>query len=93
MNRAIRERGRERAVDEPVLLDEREASEPPACDCHLEVVATARAIDHGNLPGLGERIAQKILEAAGHLDGWSVIGVPAGTGQTKPGCAIARRQG
>ncbi|HYM64433.1 MAG TPA: hypothetical protein VES61_07115 [Gaiellaceae bacterium] len=27
------------------------------------------------------------------LDGWSVIGVPAGTGQTKPGCAIARRQG
>ena len=28
-----------------------------------------------------------------HLDGWSVIGVPAGTGQAKPGCAIARRQG
>ena len=67
MNRAIRERGRERVVDESMLLDEREARELSACDCHLEVVATAGAIDHGNLPGLGERLAQKILEAACHL--------------------------
>ncbi len=67
MNRAIRERGRERGVDEAVLLDEREAREPPADDGHLEVVATARAIDHGDLPGVRERLAQKILEAASHL--------------------------
>jgi hypothetical protein len=66
VNRAIRERGRERVVDEPVLLDEREACESYACDRHLEVVAAARAIDHGNLSGLGERLAQKILEAVSH---------------------------
>jgi hypothetical protein len=65
-----------------VLLDERKAREPSARDCHLEVVATAGAIDHGDLPGIGERLAQKVLKAAGHLDGWSVIVVPAGTGQT-----------
>ena len=68
MNRAIRERGRERVVDKSMLLDERKVREPSACDCHLEVVATARAIDDGDLPRLGERLAQKILEAAGHLD-------------------------
>ena len=66
MNRAIRERGRERVVDEPVLLDEREAGETPACDCHLEVVATTRAIDDRDLAGLGKRLAQKVLEAGGH---------------------------
>ena len=67
MNRAIRERGRERVIDESMLLDEREARELRACDCHLEMVATAGAVDDGNLPGPGERLAQKILEAAGHL--------------------------
>jgi len=74
VNRAIRERGRERVVDKSMLLDERKVSEPSACDCHLEVVAATRAIDHGDLPGLGERLAQKILEAANHL-GDDTIGV------------------
>ena len=67
MNRAILERGCERVVDEPVLLHERKAPEPPACDGYLEVVATARAVDHSDLPGFGERLSQKILEAASHL--------------------------
>ena len=67
MNRAIRERGRERVVDEAVLLDEREAREPPADDGHLEVVATPCAVVYGDLSGLRERVAQKILEAGGHL--------------------------
>ena len=68
MNRAICERGCERVVDEPVLLDEREARKASACDRDLEVVATAGAIVNGDLPGLGERLAQKILEALGHPD-------------------------
>ena len=29
----------------------------------------------------------------GSLDGWSALVVLAGTGQTKPGCAIVSRQG
>ena len=67
MNRAICERGCERVVDEPVLLDEREAREPRACDRHLEMVTPTRAVEDGDIPGLGERLAQKILEAAAHL--------------------------
>jgi hypothetical protein len=35
----------------------------------------------------------KLSGHGGSLDGWSVIAVPAGTGQTKPGCAIVRRRG
>jgi hypothetical protein len=31
------------------------------------VVATACAVDDGDLPGLRERLAQKILEAMSHL--------------------------
>jgi hypothetical protein len=35
----------------------------------------------------------KLSGHGGSLDGWSVIDMPAGTGQTKQGRAIARRQG
>ena len=66
MNRAICERGRERVINEPVLLDERKAGKTLACDCYLEVVATTGAIDDRDLAGLGKRLTQKILEAGGH---------------------------
>ena len=58
------------------------------------VEATSRT---GRLEGRDEqRPLPDVYKLSGHggsLDGWSVIDMPAGTGQTKPGCAIARRQG
>ena len=52
----------ERLVDEPVLLDEREAIEAAARDRHLEVVAAARAVLDPELARIGERVAQKRFE-------------------------------
>ena len=53
---AVGERRRERVVDEPVLLDEREAVEAVAFDRHLEVVAAARAVGDRELGRVGERV-------------------------------------
>ena len=58
----------------------------------------ARPADHcrdGHLDpeDLEELATDRVSVQANHLDGWSVIGVAAGTDQTKPGCAIVRRQG
>ena len=62
MDGSVGERRRERVVDEPVLLDEREAVEAVALDRHLEVVAAARAIGDRELAGVGERGAQQRLQ-------------------------------
>ena len=55
MDGSVGERRRERVVDEPVLLDEREPVEAVALDRHLEVVAAARAIGDRELGGVRER--------------------------------------
>jgi len=44
MNRAIPEGGCEGIVDEPVLLEQRQAAETRACDRDLEVVPAAGAV-------------------------------------------------
>ena len=62
MDGAIRERGCERVVDEPVLVDERQALEARAHDRHLEVVAAARAVDDGELCGVGKGVPEQRLE-------------------------------
>jgi hypothetical protein len=66
VNGAIGERGRERVVDEPVLLDEGETLEAPARNGHLEVIAAAGAVLDGELSGVRERVAEKLLEAGRH---------------------------
>ena len=62
MDGSVGERRRQRVVDEPVLLDEREAVEAVALDRHLEVVAAARAIGDRELIGVGEGCAQHRLQ-------------------------------
>src|SRR5439155_22101616 len=67
VNGAIRERGGERAVDELVLLDEREALEAGARDRHLEVVAAAGAVRDRDLVA-GKRVAQESLQPLRHFE-------------------------
>ena len=64
MNGAIRERLRERRVDELVLLDERQARELPADDGDVEVVAAARTVDDLDDARVGEGGPQERLEHA-----------------------------
>ena len=59
MNRAISERGCERLVDKPVLIDQRQPLEAVACHRHLEVVAAAGAVLDGQLRGVGECLLQQ----------------------------------
>jgi hypothetical protein len=68
MDRTVRERLGQRVVDEAVLLDEREAVEPPARYDDLEVIAGARPIEGGQILGVGKRLTQEHLETvARHL--------------------------
>src|SRR3954466_7823441 len=67
MNGAISKGGCERVVDEPVLLDEREAVEAGARDAHLEVVAAAGAVLDRDVVAR-ERVAEQLLERFGHRD-------------------------
>ena len=62
MDRPVAQRRRERLVDEPVLLDEREPVEAGARDRHLKVVAAAGAVLDREFAGVGEGIAQERLE-------------------------------
>src|SRR6266545_2738822 len=70
VDRPVCERLRERVVDEAVLLDERDAVEARARDRDLEVVAAARAVDHGELGRVRERLCEQLLQRlyghAGH---------------------------
>ena len=62
MNGAVRERLGERVVHQPVLIDERQPIEAPALDDHLEVVASARPVGHGQLLRVRKRAAQKVFQ-------------------------------
>jgi hypothetical protein len=63
---AVRQRLRERIVDEPVLLDEREPGEARARDGDLKVVASARAILDRELGRVREGDPKELLEPVGH---------------------------
>ena len=65
MDGAVGERRRERVVDEPVLLDEREPVEAAAADGHLELVAAARPVDDFELVGVGKRLLEQRSERLG----------------------------
>ena len=65
MDRPVRKWIREGIVDEPVLVEERQAGEPRADDGRLEVVTGARSIDDGELRRVGKRRSEKLLEPAG----------------------------
>ncbi len=65
MDRAVRERFREGIVDEPVLVEEREAGETGAHDRDLEVVPAAGAVGDLDLRRVGERGAKERLEPFG----------------------------
>jgi hypothetical protein len=62
VNRAIRERGRERLVHEPVLLEQRQAVEAPARDRDLEMIAAARPVLDRELRRFGKCLAQQRFE-------------------------------
>lgn len=62
MDRPVRERIREGIVDEPVLVEERQAREARTGDRRLEVVAAAGAVDDGDLCRVGKRRAEELLE-------------------------------
>jgi ATP-dependent Lon protease len=68
VNRAVAERGAERLVDEPVLLEQREPCEAAARHGHLEVVAAARAVLDVQLGRVGKRVSQQGLQALGGHD-------------------------
>jgi len=55
VDRPVGEGLRQRVVNEPVLLDEREAVEARARDDDLEVVTGTRAVEDGKLARVGER--------------------------------------
>ena len=57
---------RERVVDEPVLLDEREPREARADDGDMEVVAASGAVDDRDLPGIRKSVSQEVVEAGAH---------------------------
>ena len=65
MDRPVRERIGEGIVDEPVLVEEREAGEARAHDRRLEVVAPARPVEDGDLGRVGKRRAEELLQASG----------------------------
>jgi len=55
---AVAERRGERAVDEAVLLDQRQTLERGALDGHVEVIAAARAVDDLHAP-VGKRLLEQ----------------------------------
>ena len=81
MNGAVPERLCERGVDQLVLVQQGETVEARARHCHLEVIATARAILDAKLARVGKRVAKEGFEmldshAAMLLAAW----LPAGEG-------------
>ncbi len=69
MDRPVRERIREGIVDEPVLVEERQAREARAHDGRFEMVAAAGAVDDRDLRRVGKRRAEELLEPAGCVRG------------------------
>ena len=69
MNGPVAERHCERLVDEPVLVDEREAVEAATGDRHLKMVAPARSVLDRQLARVGKGVAQKGFERAGEGHG------------------------
>jgi hypothetical protein len=65
VNGAVGERLCERVVHEPVLVDEREAVEARARQRDLEMVATARTIEHRELVRIRERAFEQRLQRPG----------------------------
>ena len=61
---AVGERRRQRLVDEPVLVDQREPGEPRARNGHLEVVAGAGAVLDVELGRVGKRVGQQRADRA-----------------------------
>ena len=62
---AVAERRRQRLVDAPVLLDERQPGQRRRGHDHLEVVAAAGAVDHVELGRVRERAPRAAREAVG----------------------------
>jgi hypothetical protein len=71
VDRPVRKGGRERVVDQPVLLDERELGEAVARDRDLEMVAAAGPILDGELARIGERVAEQRFQ--GFRSGHAII--------------------
>ena len=63
MNGAVAERGRERVVDEAVLVDEREALEAPVSEHDLEVVSASRPVDDVQLGRVRKRLLEQDLQS------------------------------
>ena len=63
MDCAVSEGLRECAVDQLVLLDQREAAKTRAVDRHMEVVATARPVHDRNFGRVGEGLLDQVLES------------------------------
>lgn len=66
MDGALPHRRFERRVDEPVLVDEREAVETRVDHRHVEVVAAARPVDDGELARAWKGHAQELLQPLAH---------------------------
>ena len=62
MDRAVAQRLGERLVDEPVLVEQRQAVEARALHDHLEVIAAPGAILDAQLMRIGKRAAQQRFE-------------------------------
>src|SRR4051812_28520543 len=92
MDGACSERGCECFVDELVLLEERQAVEARGRHLDEEVVAAAGAVGDANLLGLGERVAQKLLEVVAHVS-HSARALTCGNGSSGTGTPRAAQSG
>ena len=63
MDGAVAQRLGQRLVDEPVLVDQRETRKARARHGHLEVVARAGAVEHVDLPRIGEGPLENALRS------------------------------
>jgi hypothetical protein len=73
---------------------DRALAEVPAVNCLVDLFVDVSAeVCERALVGNGRGALDSRCENRRQLDGWPVIGTSAGTVQTKPGRAIARRQG
>ena len=71
----VGQRRRQRVVDEPVLVDERQAVEAAARHDDLEVVAAARPVEDGELARIRKGRAEELLQPLAHAPK-----IPAGRG-------------
>src|SRR5206468_5509760 len=77
MDGAVAQRLGQRVVDEPMLLEQRQADEAPALDGHLEMVAAAGAILDAQLGRVGKRVAEQRFEPVdGHARSVATAGGP-----------------